>query len=426
MDTALPAALDSATLSRRLGELARDERAVQVEFLLHLDEYDRRRAFVDAGYASLWDYLTRALHYREGAAYRRITAMKALRRVPALAGALRDGSLCLTTLAQLDEVVTPENAAEILERSAFKSKREVEELVAALRPRIAPRDGVRRIAPRPVSAATPLPLPPPPVAPPPLVAPPAEEVAAAVRVSDEVPRIAPSPPATPAAETPSTIVPISAEKYSLRVTIDAELKKEIDDLKALLSHKVPSGELGAVLREAVRCAIEKHGKRKGAVEPSRKRKAPVAAKEARPRREPTAEVRRQVWQRDGGRCAWVGPDGRRCDSRWQLEYDHVHPAARGGAATVENGRLLCRVACDNFAVPRGRALQLSVPDADGAEMPLAEACSNRLRDRDRAVIPAGTADRDRQARLSLRDEGGDREVEEVRRELQEPLRGGLL
>jgi hypothetical protein len=25
-----------------------------------------------------------------------------------------------------------------------------------------------------------------------------------------------------------------------------------------------------------------------------------------------------------------------------LEYDHVHPAALGGAATVENGRLLCR------------------------------------------------------------------------------------
>jgi 5-methylcytosine-specific restriction endonuclease McrA len=77
------------------------------------------------------------------------------------------------------------------------------------------------------------------------------------------------------------------------------------------------------------------------MEPARK-KAPVTVKEARPRREPTAEVRRQVWKRDGGRCAWVGPDGRRCESRWQLEYDHVHPAALGGAATVDNGRLLCR------------------------------------------------------------------------------------
>jgi hypothetical protein len=94
MHAALPAALDAATLSRRLGELAGDERALQLDFLLHLAEFDRRRAFVDAGFASLWEYVTRALHYREGAAYRRITSMKALRRVPALADALRDGRVC--------------------------------------------------------------------------------------------------------------------------------------------------------------------------------------------------------------------------------------------------------------------------------------------------------------------------------------------
>ncbi|HET9598697.1 MAG TPA: hypothetical protein VFP65_24190, partial [Anaeromyxobacteraceae bacterium] len=60
------------------------------------------------------------------------------------------------------------------------------------------------------------------------------------------------------------------------------------------------------------------------------------------RREPTAEVRRQVWKRDGGRCAWVGPDGKRCESTWQVEYDHVRAAALGGEPTVANGRLLCR------------------------------------------------------------------------------------
>jgi hypothetical protein len=50
------------TSQRRLAELAGDERAVQVEFLLHLDEFDRRRAYVDAGYRSLWEYCLRALH----------------------------------------------------------------------------------------------------------------------------------------------------------------------------------------------------------------------------------------------------------------------------------------------------------------------------------------------------------------------------
>ena len=40
-----PSSLDSRTLARRLGELAGDERKVQVEFLIHLEEFDRRRAY---------------------------------------------------------------------------------------------------------------------------------------------------------------------------------------------------------------------------------------------------------------------------------------------------------------------------------------------------------------------------------------------
>ncbi len=49
-----PASLDSVQLSRRLGELAGHERQLQVEFLLHLEEFDRRRAWAEAGHPSLW------------------------------------------------------------------------------------------------------------------------------------------------------------------------------------------------------------------------------------------------------------------------------------------------------------------------------------------------------------------------------------
>ncbi len=54
------------------------------------------------------------------------------------------------------------------------------------------------------------------------------------------------------------------------------------------------------------------------------------------------EVRRQVWKRDGGRCTWTSPDGRRCGSRWQLELDHVTPPLFGGGATADNLRLRCK------------------------------------------------------------------------------------
>jgi Holliday junction DNA helicase RuvB len=45
-------------------------------------------------------------------------------------------------------------------------------------------------------------------------------------------------------------------------------------------------------------------------------------------------VRREVWRRDGGKCA-------RCGSRKNLEYDHIIPVSKGGSNTARNIELLC-------------------------------------------------------------------------------------
>ncbi|HET9551857.1 MAG TPA: HNH endonuclease signature motif containing protein [Anaeromyxobacteraceae bacterium] len=343
MPATAPALLDAAALARRLAELAANDRAVQVELLLHLAEYDRREAWLAAGYGSLWDFCRRALHLREGAAWRRIQAMRVLRRLPELAEPLRSGKLCLTTVALIDPVLTEANAAELVARAAYKSKAEVEALVVALRPRSAPRDGVRRLPERHEAAnAASLPLPAPRGFEPETTG--GAPVLAAPAPAPEA--LAPAPTARP------TVCPVAADTWSLRVTVDVAFKEELDRLTELLSHKVPGGELSAVLREAVKCAIEKHGKRRGAVEPERKRAKKMAQKKApaspssaappSPRREPiSAEVRRQVWKRDEGQCTWVSPDGRRCGSRWRLQLDHIEAAALGGPSTVDNLRLTC-------------------------------------------------------------------------------------
>ena len=53
-------------------------------------------------------------------------------------------------------------------------------------------------------------------------------------------------------------------------------------------------------------------------------------------------VKREVWQRDGGMCSFVDPDsGRRCGSRFLLEFDHVVPYAAGGTHDAGNLRLYC-------------------------------------------------------------------------------------
>lgn len=55
----------------------------------------------------------------------------------------------------------------------------------------------------------------------------------------------------------------------------------------------------------------------------------------RPTRIPIpSELRRAVFERDGGRCV-------ECNSNFDLQYDHVLPVALGGATTVENLQLLC-------------------------------------------------------------------------------------
>jgi 5-methylcytosine-specific restriction endonuclease McrA len=54
-----------------------------------------------------------------------------------------------------------------------------------------------------------------------------------------------------------------------------------------------------------------------------------------------AAVRRAVWRRDKGQCAFVGAQGR-CTATAFLELHHVLPFAHGGPATEDNIELRCR------------------------------------------------------------------------------------
>jgi hypothetical protein len=75
----------------------------------------------------------------------------------------------------------------------------------------------------------------------------------------------------------------------------------------------------------------------------------AATSRPRPGQEPVpgsrvipADVARSVWRRDGGRCAFVGRGGRRCESTAFLEFHHVEPYGVGGRPTVENIAVRCQ------------------------------------------------------------------------------------
>jgi hypothetical protein len=160
---------------------------------------------------------------------------------------------------------------------------------------------------------------------------------------------------------PPRIEPIDAERHVIRMTVGPEFMAELAEVKAALSHVVPDGNLETLLRACFRKTLETCRRRKQATGSAPVKVAVEAAASAHPAEAPMppacssgpeqrarrdryipAAIRRAVWTRDQGCCAFIGSDGKRCGSRHQLEFDHLEPFARGGATTVENLALRCR------------------------------------------------------------------------------------
>jgi hypothetical protein len=113
----------------------------------------------------------------------------------------------------------------------------------------------------------------------------------------------------------------------------------------LLRQVIPSGDVGAIFDRALSELIEAHSRRKMAVvrKPAKARAVTAGTRRVvGDSRHVAAEVKRVVWTRDGGRCAFVGAGGHGCSERAFLEYHHVVPYAVGGQATIANIQLRCR------------------------------------------------------------------------------------
>jgi hypothetical protein len=138
----------------------------------------------------------------------------------------------------------------------------------------------------------------------------------------------------------------SPERYRVQFTIGPEAHDRLRRLQTLLRREIPDGDPGAIFERALSVLLEKVERAKlGASSKPRRPIRPGTDGEVRPTpqsRHVSSEVKRAVWLRDAGQCAFVATTGRRCGERTFLEFHHIEPHARQGPATVGNISLRCR------------------------------------------------------------------------------------
>jgi hypothetical protein len=315
--------LNDDQLLAEVKRLASGERRATADLIRALMELDARRLYLGEGCSSLFSYCMRVLHLSEGGAYNRIETARAARRFPAILPLLEEGALTMTAVRLLAPHLTTGNCTEVLTAARHKSKAEIERLVAWLSPKPAVPAVVRKL---PTSGQAP-----PnhsPVAPEPTIT-----------SSTSMPRARAVIPAS-ASSTPvhrPIVVPLAPERYKLQLTISKETHDTLRRLQALLRHAIPTGDPAEIVGRALMLLLEGVERRRYAATPAPR---PPRNSVAGSRHVP-ASVRRDVWRRDGGQCAFLGQQGR-CTERAFLEFHHVRPYAAGGAAVVANIELRCR------------------------------------------------------------------------------------
>lgn len=330
---------DTALLTQTKN-LVQMEREILTDVLLHLAEIQKRKAF-SPRFQSLADYAIRELGYSEDEAARRISAMKLLKELPEIEGAISDGSLKLSTL-NLARTHFRNEAKQSVDQKLQELTRESKiELLTKLKGKTA-REATRTLI---------------------------EESSAPEKLTHF-----------------ESVKPISSTMNEIKILADDETLKKIARLKGLLAHKHPHLTNGELVSIALDMALAQ-------LDPTRgpKRKSSPLLAEANPgktatsrfskpdnapavdtkvngteifnaqpvdaaktngtgisQKKPTAldvpsppkryvpqQINRELWRESEGKCAL-------CGSTHALERDHIRPFALGGETSKDNLRLLCR------------------------------------------------------------------------------------
>jgi 5-methylcytosine-specific restriction endonuclease McrA len=305
------------------------ERTATAALLADLAEIEARHLHVASGYSTMRAWCLGELRMSDDAVSDRLQAARLSREYPAILPMLADGRLHLTAVLMVAKHLRRGNASHLLAAIAGRSKPEIAMLLASWFPTtemlpmvtaplsVPERNGSSAFVTTDSRTSVP-----------------ERNGSSAFVTTDSGSSVPERKNVAPAQK----VVPAAIGRHLFQFMGDEAQRALLREVQDLLGSQA-GGDIGAVFfmaLELLKANLErrKHGKTE---RPRR------ARRRAGPRgRHVPAEVRRAVYARDGGRCTFVGQDGKRCESRRDLEYDHIVPVARGGESTPSNVRLLCR------------------------------------------------------------------------------------
>jgi len=180
---------------------------------------------------------------------------------------------------------------------------------------------------------------------PPSEASPAFSFGAAIPVAqpESLPALAfaapPAPP--PRRDERAVIAPLSEETFKFQFTGSRACHDKFRQAQDLLRHRIPDGDLATIVEKALDLLIEQVKKERFAT--GRKaRPAPADEADAATSRHVPDAIKREVFERDGGRCTFTDEHGGRCGETGALEFDHLDGFARTHLHRADRIRLLCR------------------------------------------------------------------------------------
>lgn len=366
----------SQILSSTDSIIAQDRR-LTLRLLEHLHEIDRRKLYLESGFASTFDYCTKHLRLSEPSAARRIRTARCVARFPELYPLLESGELNLTVVSMVSKYLKPGNVDEIIARIKSRPKREVEKIVAEYEPKAAVSVDRVRMMVVPVMHVPDCPVTP--VLPPSValrsivtsapetsvMAVPGSTVIVTSAVSAIVAQqstVTGDSEISPKFESTNSKVcnatnqteasaPASVSKHieferlaRIEFTAHEALMSKLERVRSIAAHRLPADApleclisfMAEYFLESEDPARRQARREARATEPETGETPSSAAK---PRYIPVA-VRDQVFVRDN-QCTYVSPGGHRCGSTHMLQIDHIKPVARGGASTIDNLRILC-------------------------------------------------------------------------------------